>query len=65
MTNQITQADVDESLAGLKALALEAAETHGSMAVFETDIRPALQSQGLTVPTLSELLGVDITITER
>lgn len=79
MTHEITQADVDASLEGFKAMAQTAIDTHGSAAMamlkdddfrhaattYELDMRPALTSQGYAMPTLSELLGVDITITER
>ncbi len=75
----LTQTDIDESVEGFKKLALETFEEHGTAAMammrdrdfmaalsaYELDMRPALLSQGFTVPTLSELLGVDITITER
>ncbi|AUR81604.1 hypothetical protein NVP1009O_37 [Vibrio phage 1.009.O._10N.261.51.C9] len=74
-----TQTNIDEAVEGFKKLALETFEEHGSAAMamvkdrdfmaalstYELDMRPALLSQGFTVPTASELLGVNTTITER
>ncbi len=74
-----TQTNIDEAVEGFKKMALMTIEEHGGAAMammkdsdfmaalstYEFDMRPALLSQGFTVPTVSELLGVEITITER
>lgn len=77
MTIKITQQDVDAFQSELKTMMLASISENGSAAtalvkdpdfsyaasMYELDTAPELRKLGFEVPTLAELLGVDITIT--
>lgn len=79
MTNQITQQDVDAFLPELKTMMLASISENGSAAtalvkdpdfsyaasMYELDTAQELRKLVFEVPTLSELLGISITVTER
>lgn len=76
MDDKLTQQQVDQGVAEIKETIEQEAKKRGvsipialmMLAPFitehETEMRPFVLEQGLTIPTVGELFGIDITVRE-
>lgn len=76
MSDKLTQQEIDQGVAEIKEVVEQEAEKRGVsipivlmmlapvITEYETEMRPFVLEQGLKIPTISELFGVNISIRE-